>query len=246
MRRAVEKGRALGIRIGVHTLTNFINTNDAYVSPVPDPRLARTGSSPLAVRHRRHSHGDPRGLAGLLRQREGELAAHGRDRPGADPVPRPCPASEPWTLLGCERGAFGTTAARAPRGRRRRQARRPPVQGLLPDDRSPGRNRAQPGDVVQQDRRQPAGLRRPRGLPGVRPGRLRAGPLRPGLLRHPRPCRRQRHEHLVAVLLAHQLVLQLGRAVVRRVPREHAGVPASRTRRCSTATSCRTCSGGTD
>ena len=47
MRRAVEKGRALGIRIGVHTLTNFINTNDAYVSPIPDPRLARTGSSQL-------------------------------------------------------------------------------------------------------------------------------------------------------------------------------------------------------
>jgi len=34
---------------GAHTLTNFINTNDAYVTPIPDPRLARTGSSVLVT-----------------------------------------------------------------------------------------------------------------------------------------------------------------------------------------------------
>ena len=46
--------------------------------------------------------------------------------------------------------------------------------------------------------------------------RLRAGPLRPGVLRQPRSPGRQRHEHLVAVTGTPTL-LQLGRAVVRRV-----------------------------
>lgn len=37
-----------GLRLGLHTLTSFTRTNDAYVSPVPDPRLAVLGSSILA------------------------------------------------------------------------------------------------------------------------------------------------------------------------------------------------------
>jgi hypothetical protein len=110
MRRAVEKGRALGIRIGVHTLTNFINTNDAYVSPVPDPRLARTGSSPLAAdidsraTDIRVSSPDPfaNEKANWLHTVviDQELVRY-----------RSVSASEPWMLLGCERGAFGTTAS---------------------------------------------------------------------------------------------------------------------------------------
>jgi hypothetical protein len=43
----LEKASALGIRLGAHTLTDFINTNDPYVTPVPDKRLALTGSSVL-------------------------------------------------------------------------------------------------------------------------------------------------------------------------------------------------------
>ena len=47
MKRAVEKAHAAGLHLGVHTLTNFINTNDPYVTPVPDDRLSMTGSSTL-------------------------------------------------------------------------------------------------------------------------------------------------------------------------------------------------------
>ena len=47
MRRCVEKAEKAGIRLGVHTLTNFTTTNDAYVTPIPDPRLMRVGSSKL-------------------------------------------------------------------------------------------------------------------------------------------------------------------------------------------------------
>ena len=109
MRRAVEKGRALGIRIGVHTLTNFINTNDAYVSPVPDPRLARTGSSPLAA--------DVDATATEIRVDLPDAFANEKANWLHTVVVdreliryRSVSASEPWTLLGCERGAFGTTA----------------------------------------------------------------------------------------------------------------------------------------
>jgi len=110
MRRIVEKARALGIRIGAHTLTNFINTNDPYVTPRPDPRLARTGSSTLVD----------------------DLPAGATEIPVASPEYftnekanwlhtvvigdeliryRAVSAAAPWTLLDCERGAFGTTAA---------------------------------------------------------------------------------------------------------------------------------------
>lgn len=43
----LEKARVHDIRLGAHTLTDFINTNDPYVTPVPDKRLALTGSSIL-------------------------------------------------------------------------------------------------------------------------------------------------------------------------------------------------------
>ena len=47
VKQAVKKAREAGLHFGVHTLTNFINTNDPYVSPVPDSRLVKTGSSTL-------------------------------------------------------------------------------------------------------------------------------------------------------------------------------------------------------
>jgi len=44
----VDKAHALGLRLGFHTLTTFITTNDAYVTPKPDPGLAQAGSDMLA------------------------------------------------------------------------------------------------------------------------------------------------------------------------------------------------------
>jgi hypothetical protein len=110
MRRAVEKGRALGIRIGVHTLTNFINTNDAYVSPIPDPRLARTGSSPLSADIDASATGiRVASQASFANEKANWLHTVVIDRELIRY--RSVSASEPWMLLGCERGAFGTTAA---------------------------------------------------------------------------------------------------------------------------------------
>jgi hypothetical protein len=44
----VDKAHAMGLRLGFHTLSNFITTNDAYVTPVPDKGLATAGGDTLA------------------------------------------------------------------------------------------------------------------------------------------------------------------------------------------------------
>ncbi len=43
----LDKAKSMNIRLGAHTLSNFINTNDPYVTPVPDKRLAKTGRAYL-------------------------------------------------------------------------------------------------------------------------------------------------------------------------------------------------------
>jgi hypothetical protein len=110
MRRIVEKGHALGIRIGAHTLSNFINTNDPYVTPRPDPRLARTGSSPLVE--------DVTAVATKIPVASPEYFDNEKANwlhtvvIGDELIRyRAVSAAAPWTLLDCERGAFGTTAA---------------------------------------------------------------------------------------------------------------------------------------
>ena len=107
LRKCVERAAAQGIRLGVHTLSNFITTNDSYVRPVPDPRLAKIGSTKLA---RPAGAGDrvlyiedpgffhPPGTNALHAVRlEKELVRYGR-----------ISAERPWRLLDCRRGAFGT------------------------------------------------------------------------------------------------------------------------------------------
>lgn len=47
LKNCVTKAHAAGLMLGVHTLSNFINTNDPYITPLPDDRLSITGSSLL-------------------------------------------------------------------------------------------------------------------------------------------------------------------------------------------------------
>ncbi len=110
MKAAVERARAAGLHFGVHTLTNFITTNDAYVSPVPDPRLSVTGSSVLVS-----------AISGTQREIEvasPEFFAEEKEnhlhtvRIGTELIQyRAVSAEPPYRLLDCQRGAFGTTAA---------------------------------------------------------------------------------------------------------------------------------------
>lgn len=47
VKKMVEKAKGRGIAMGVHTLTNFMTTNDAYVTPVPSDHLLKQGQLAL-------------------------------------------------------------------------------------------------------------------------------------------------------------------------------------------------------
>ena len=107
LRRCVEKAKAQGIRLGAHTLTTFIQTHDPYVTPVPDPRLAKTGTSRLAAAASDSmteiSVESPEYFAN-------EKANWLHAAVIGEEIIRYRAVSEqaPWTLLDCQRGAFET------------------------------------------------------------------------------------------------------------------------------------------
>jgi len=107
LRGAVERAEARGVRVGVHTLSNFITTNDPYVTPIPDPRLARVGSTLLteAVSETDTEVGIQ--SPDFFNQFENN---HLRAAVVGEEILRYREVSEepPWTLLDVERGAFGT------------------------------------------------------------------------------------------------------------------------------------------
>ncbi len=110
MRAAVDKAHAVGLHLGVHTLTNFINTNDPYVTPVPDDRLSVTGSSTLV-----------RAVDAVQREIEVASPEYFNDEKennlhtvkiGHELIQyRTVTATAPYRLLDAQRGAFGTTAS---------------------------------------------------------------------------------------------------------------------------------------
>jgi hypothetical protein len=109
VRACVEKANALGIRLGAHTLTTFIQTNDPYVTPVPDPRLAKTGTSLLT--------GDIDSSSREIPVASAEYFANEKSNwlhavvIGTEILRyRAVSAQAPWTLLDCQRGAYGTSA----------------------------------------------------------------------------------------------------------------------------------------
>lgn len=109
LRQCVETAKAKGVRLGVHTLSNFITTNDPYVTPVPDPRLAKVGYSRLsdAIDATAKEIGIEDALFFNQFQNNTLKAVVVGDeiiRYGG------VSASAPWKLLDCQRGAFGTKA----------------------------------------------------------------------------------------------------------------------------------------
>ncbi|MCJ7679519.1 MAG: hypothetical protein MUP70_02240, partial [Candidatus Aminicenantes bacterium] len=107
LRACADEAEKLSIHIGVHTLSNFITTNDPYVTPVPDERLAAVGSSPL-IETITATQTDipvesPDFFSNTINNhlqtvRIGqELIRYGS-----------ISGTAPWVLLNCSRGAFGT------------------------------------------------------------------------------------------------------------------------------------------
>lgn len=131
MRRCVARAAQRGIYLGVHTLSNFLTTNDAYVTPVPHPHLQRAlgggaqfGKVPCGGGRAVTAEGPgvPRLLEDVGRaevtlpvaeshpfQDRGWLAAVAV----GDEIVRYTEVGgrNPVALLGCERGAFGTVPA---------------------------------------------------------------------------------------------------------------------------------------
>ncbi len=110
MKKCVDIAGAENIRLGLHTLSNFITTNDPYVTPVPDARLAKVGYTKLTENIDAGAKEIPVDDTSFVNQfRNNTLKSvvigHEIIRYGS------VSASAPWKLLNCQRGAFQTQAA---------------------------------------------------------------------------------------------------------------------------------------
>ncbi len=109
LKSCVDKAKKEGIFLGTHVLSNFITTNDKYVTPVPDKRLAKVGSS-IIVNNITDSQTEIEIESPVFFNQfknnnlrtvmiDDELIRYGS-----------VTEKRPWKLLDCERGAFGTKA----------------------------------------------------------------------------------------------------------------------------------------
>lgn len=115
MKACVDKATKKGLRIGVHTLSNFVNTNDPYVTPIPDKRLALTGTSTVTEN-----------IAPTATEITVESAEYFKNiKPSTlhavvigDEIIRfrEVTATAPYKLLDCQRGAYGTKAVAHTKG----------------------------------------------------------------------------------------------------------------------------------
>jgi hypothetical protein len=115
MRQLVSKAEQQGVSLGVHTLTNFISTNDPYVTPVPDRRLAAVGETLLSAPVDASAKEIPLESPDFFVQMKNNNLH--TVRLGEELIRYEKVSEEaPWKLLNCERGAFGTTASSHDKG----------------------------------------------------------------------------------------------------------------------------------
>jgi hypothetical protein len=106
-KNCVDKTHAAGLFFGFHTLTNFINTNDAYITPVPDDRLSMTGSSSLVAAIDADQKEIEVASPEYFSQQENNNLH--TVKIGKELVRYKSVTSDPpYKLLDCQRGAFGT------------------------------------------------------------------------------------------------------------------------------------------
>ncbi len=130
MKRCVDKARALGIRVGSHTLTNFITTNDPFVTTPANAGLMAAGvavlqkdidavATEIAV-DREDYFEQPSTLNSVLLG--SEIIRY-----------QSVTGNGPAILTHCVRGAFGTAAAAHNRGAEARKLMDHPYKTLFPD-----------------------------------------------------------------------------------------------------------------
>ena len=110
LKECVEKAKSQGVMIGTHFLSNFITPNDPYVTPIPDKRLAKVGSSVIVNSinaketeitiqspvffNQMENNSMKTVMIGNELIRYAKVSSHA-----------------PWKLLDCQRGAFNTVAS---------------------------------------------------------------------------------------------------------------------------------------
>ncbi|MFC5650262.1 hypothetical protein ACFPYJ_14210 [Paenibacillus solisilvae] len=113
MRACVETAGNEGVKVGIHTLSNFTTLNDPYVTPVPDNRLQCAGISHLSestdAEAKEISIDDPLPFAASLFRKTARIGTELVEYENVS-------AGAPWKLLGVKRGANGTAASRHERG----------------------------------------------------------------------------------------------------------------------------------
>lgn len=115
MKRCVDRAAERGIYLGVHTLTNFINTNDPYVTPVPDQRLAKVGES--VITREVDDQAEEIFIESPMFFNQMQNNTLQSVLIGDEIIRyREVSTTEPWQLLGCIRGAFGTQASAHTKG----------------------------------------------------------------------------------------------------------------------------------
>jgi len=110
MKTCVEKAEAHGLHMGLHTLSNFITTNDPYVTPVPNDALGKVGFSLLTKEVSPETKSIEVEDGKFFNQFKNnslrtiqigdELIQYG----GVE-------GTKPAVLIDCQRGAWGTTAS---------------------------------------------------------------------------------------------------------------------------------------
>jgi hypothetical protein len=110
LRTCVEKARKAGIRVGFHTLSNFITPDGAYATPKPDRRLAKIGSSALTAAVDAGAEEITLESADAFQK----TTALNTVLLGDELIRYRAVAGN--RLLGCQRGAWGTAAAAHRRG----------------------------------------------------------------------------------------------------------------------------------
>ncbi|MEI6898764.1 MAG: hypothetical protein WCL00_02705 [Bacteroidota bacterium] len=104
------KANSRHILLGAHTLTDFINTNDPYITPVPDPRLAVTGYATLEKNISSTAKEIIVSSPEYFNNRKADwlhTMVVDKELISYDSVT----LSPPYQLIGCTRGAFGTSAS---------------------------------------------------------------------------------------------------------------------------------------
>jgi hypothetical protein len=110
LKACADKAHAAGLYLGVHTLTNFINTNDPYVTPVPDERLSLTGSSVLTENISADQTTIVVAAPEYFNQEESNTLH--AVKIGSEIIRyRTVTDTAPYQLLDCTRGAYGTSRA---------------------------------------------------------------------------------------------------------------------------------------